>query len=176
MTGIRAYLCTTCHETGYCQCEFPHGVLVHVNTDVTFCPNARLCRVGTRLFKARSFMWGYHDWITILRGLVIHVPHTIELARVEGDSRLGFRLRWHIVHAHGDRVTDSILFEDVMFPIFEDGVLVTTHVRRMQRAIRRYLSKRRLALAMAMHARLGQHSALQALSVDILRHVILMGV
>jgi hypothetical protein len=118
-------------------------------------------------------MWGYHDWITIFRGLVIHVPQMVELSRLDHARSTSFRLRWHIIHADGDLATSSILFEDVMFPIFEDGVLMTTHVRRMQRVIRRYLSKRRLALAMAMHARLGQHSALQVLSVDILRHVIL---
>jgi hypothetical protein len=165
--------CPTRYDRGYCRCRFPHGVLIHASQDATFYPNARLCRMGTRLFKTRSFMWGYHDWITILRGLVIYVPHTIQLSRLDHARSTSFRLRWHIIHADGDLATSSVLFEDIVSPDFDDGVLVITHVRRMQRAIRRYLSKRRLALAMAMHARLGQHSALHALSVDILRHVIL---
>ncbi len=54
-------------------------------------------------------------------------------------------------------------------------VLMSVYIRRIQRAMRRCLAPRNLAVAMAMHARLGQASPFKTLCPDLLRTILSRG-
>lgn len=170
-------LCHTRPVKHYCACAFTPGRLIHVTEQVTFYPQARLCRVKDTLYNARKFAWGMHTW-DYLAGVTRDKPKIMTLTRRPHQTwhpaAYCLDVRFDASHRPEEYTHDSILVWDTIFTTY-NFVLMGVYVRRIQRAMRRFLASKNLAVAMALHARLGRDSALQALCSDMLRKITLRG-
>lgn len=179
MTSSPAFASACPNRTvhSYCTCRFPPDRLIHVTECVTFYPRAHLYRVDDTLYITNRFAWGMHTW-DHLAGLANNKEKIVSLRRhtFHGCRPGSFclNIRFSAVEPPDEYTLYSVLICDNIRATHHD-VLMSVYVRRIQRAMRRCLASRNLAVAMAMHARLGQASPFKTLCPDLLRKILSRG-
>ena len=128
--------------------------MTHVR-DTSYYPKAGMFREGRRMYSVRPLKLSDSVWCGYVeRGAKIIITHTRE-----------FLFESIVITSD---VFDGQSLLRFVNPTLQ-GVYLAIHVWRIQRATRRFLSARRaLAMAMGLHARLGQQCAFACLPADLL--------
>lgn len=148
------------------QCQCRGRDLIH-SALCTYYPVSGFFRYDRRLFDVREHEPGYHVWQVALQ-TSSRVPTINALTSLRKHF-----LSLHVGHwsTHPNPVSYPLLLYFMV-----DGCSLMTHVWRIQRAVRSFIwhrrVKRRTAVMMAVHERLGYQSTLACLSSDLL-HTIL---
>jgi hypothetical protein len=136
--------------------------------DATFYPHAGYLRVHLNLYNIRSFCgcFGKHFWDTVICN------------RDKAAVLAVFPLPRHGIHYISIWLRGDAGEGCVTMPMTVDGVSPLVQVRRIQRAARGYIRRRRaLAAAMATHPRLGERSGmLSDMPDDVLMMMMMMKV
>lgn len=147
-----------------CKCE-KNVFEVMRSKDASFYPKAGLFRVEGVLLNARKLekAVGRHLW-----QLIVYDPINVSKRVIHSwPARCLYRLTLRT--ATGTGIT-ALLSPTV------NGVFPFIHIRRIQRAIRRYLQRnwemRAISVAMAWHPRLGADSCLAAIPIDLINAIL----
>ena len=150
--------------------HFTVGSLSGQTLDATNYPGLQMVLVGRMLFHVtcpddpppwRLFNVTCPEWRKIWWNQIISLPSEIEFRR--GAYQYSYLV-----------IRSSSQFINLWWPLeMTDGkTLLSVFLRRIQRAVKGFILTRRqskrLALAMALHTRLGSHSILQCLPTDVL--------
>ena len=142
-----------------CTCK-KNAFDVMLGKDASFYPKSGLFRVEGVLLNARKLekSVGKHLWHLIVYNPINVSKRLVQLWPARSLYRLSLRT------TTGTGIT-ALLSPTV------NGVFTFIHIRRIQRAIRRYLQRnfetRAIPVAMALHPRLGAASCLSAVPVDL---------
>lgn len=159
-------------DIGFCCCPPPAHMVFGLNA--TYYPTCKLLRVENQLFCMRPTRIGRHA----LQMLVHAANSSFFCAPLHTSYKrvfLGFQ--YSVTLPVGGTFVEIPSRFTYAVGYLHNEVLLVVHVRRAQRAIRRYLRRkweeRALAVMMASHARLGAGSALEGLQADVLAMILL---
>jgi hypothetical protein len=156
-------------DISFCNCPHPEHMIF--SPYATYYPRCKLLRVENQLFSLQSTRIGRHALQMLVHALSSSFSYTL-VSGLYNRIYLGFLYR--------DSVTRSIGHSQFTCGVeyLHHGVMLVVHVRRVQRAARRYMrckwEGRALAVMMASHARLGLGSTLKNLHLDALSTISVM--
>ena len=162
---MQAWRCPNDPNILNCSCPLQRDETMIMGADATLYPKAGCFRMGKVLFNARVL---YHSMGKHLWALLLHNPVGVSIRRVFHDGQLN--MYCVSIHLTATRGGLAFLFE----PFIGGTLMPSTCVRRIQRAMRRYLKRRRfewraLAVMMATCPKLGEGSRLgQVIPEDVL--------
>lgn len=161
------------NDISFCTCP-PHEHIIF-SPDATFYPKSRLLRVGNQLFIMRSEFIGRHAISTLVHALNSSFSYML-VGGVYNRIYIGFQ--YSMTRKINGMVVNIPSRFTCGLEYLHHGVVLTVHVRRVQRAIRSFLRRkweeRAVAVMMASHKRLGLGSALGSLHSDVLPSVCAM--
>ena len=148
-----------------CSCPLQNDETMIMGADATLYPKAGCFRIGKVLYNARVLyhIMGKHIW-----ELLLHNPVGVSKRRVFHDGRLNM----YCVSIHLTVTGGGLAY--VFEPFIDGNLMPSTCVRRIQRAMRHHLKRRRfewraLAVMMATCPKLGEGSRLgQVIPEDVL--------
>ena len=155
-------------DISFCCCgQLPHIVF---GRDATYYPKCKLLRVKNQLFCMRSTVIGRHA----MQRLVSSVGSSSFFMYISSvyNNRIYLSFTYSVMLSSGGISMEIPSRNTCGVEYLCSGLNMLVHVRRVQRAAKRYMLKKRqeraLALMMASHARLGAGSLLEGLHVDVL--------
>lgn len=133
-------------------------------------PASGLFLIEDKLITLGGSSWGRRFWIDAFQAADVVLSLTTKIV----DDRVMVRMTHTTRNVH-TRHDIPCTWESTAF-LFHNGVLLTVLVKRLQRAVLKFLERlarpRRLALAMGQDARLGALSPLSMLPPDLFRNLV----
>lgn len=173
------------YARGRCGCECPiEGGIIHrkvvvqsplggilprlASLDVVYYQRLGLLGIGGYLLGINHVGWGVHFWKELQESLV---DMQIHLTHANGHCFFNLNMLYAARGSRGETVPCT--WGCRVFPL-RQKVLIIVYLRRIQRAVRLFIWKKRiLALCMGLHPRLGCDSLVQSLHGDALATVLL---
>jgi len=160
-------------DIDYCACPQLDHIIFGENG--TYYPTSKLLRVKNQLFSLKNSNVGRH------------IVHTVVHASSENKvyvwtstiyNRVYIQFMYDVTYSIAGITMQVPTRCDFGVEYLHKGVSLVVHVRRAQRAIKRFLRRkwegRVLAVMMATHARLGAGSVLERLHPDVLAAILLL--
>ena len=148
-------------DIGLCKCKLNLKMLHH--DAFSFYPKAMCFRVGRQLYSVRRLAVGKHFWEVFLSNQTNLTRTSVQ--RIGEDS-----LRTLYSTIKQDEYVRTVVMT-VKLSMY--GLPPVMHIWSIQRQMRRFLQHRKVAVMMALHARLGVHSLLACLPEDVIMEIII---
>lgn len=145
-----------------------HGVLEsNGRIEITYYAKAGLVSIGGYLLSVLHVGWGNHFWKTI-----VDISHDIKVQLSKGSSYYYITMNYAVIGGGGNLVPCTW---SCPASTFRSGVHVLVYVRRIRKAIKRFLRMKymdkMLALMMGLHWRLGENSIVRFIHEDTLAEI-----